>query len=228
MAPAAAPTPTRRAPFAALLLAAALAPAAVEGVSPGGLFRDLTFGRARRQPDPPPLFMDEGTDVILAQDRSKVRVDFFVMSKCPDAALCEQTFLPVLKNLASVVNVSFEFIGAERQGVPECMHGPSECMGNRQQICAQQTGDVSKLLDFVACQAADDANIPENGEACLKKTGLGKEVNDCIDSEQAATLLSNSFGKSRGLNIFTSCTVNVEGQEFCVHDGEWKSCDACQ
>eukprot|EP00438_Fugacium_kawagutii_P008236 Skav226255 [mRNA] locus=scaffold2708:78602:79765:- [translate_table: standard] len=50
---------------------------------------------------------------------SSVQVEFFVMSKCPDAKACEDTFLPagVLQDLRSLVEVEFIYIGTEEAEV---------------------------------------------------------------------------------------------------------------
>mmetsp|Transcript_32075 Transcript_32075/g.92151 ORF Transcript_32075/g.92151 Transcript_32075/m.92151 type:complete len:218 (+) Transcript_32075:118-771(+) len=157
---------------------------------------------------------------------NKVHVEFFVMSKCPDAITCEDAFGPVLKELASAVNVSFEYIGSPKSG---CMHGPSECAGDIQQLCAQaEAGSVSQLIDFVLCQSQDRQKIPDNGEECIAHAGYNAERMDtCIHGNKGMDMLKKSFGVSQSRGIGLSCTVSVNGEEFCAHDGDWVECSAC-
>mmetsp|Transcript_134555 Transcript_134555/g.418158 ORF Transcript_134555/g.418158 Transcript_134555/m.418158 type:complete len:221 (-) Transcript_134555:269-931(-) len=160
---------------------------------------------------------------------SKVRVEFFVMSKCPDAAACERAFGPVLKELAPAVNVSLEYIGDANQGSAECMHGPSECAGNVQQLCAQaEAGNISQLMDFLTCQNQNRKRIPDNGEECFARAGYDtSRMKACSSSSKGTEMLLKSFGVSERRGILLSCTLSVNGKEFCAHDGSWVGCSAC-
>ncbi|CAK9072924.1 unnamed protein product [Durusdinium trenchii] len=95
-----------------------------------------------------------GHEAGVVTQTSIVTVDFFVMSKCPDAKLCEETFLPVLKDLASLVSVNFTYLGTIAATGSQCMHGPSECEGDMQRLCVQEAASTEKLLRFAMCQDA--------------------------------------------------------------------------
>ena len=56
-----------------------------------------------------------------------------------DARLCEVEFLPVLKKLSTISNYTMHYIGkVDEEGQVTCMHGESECTGNKQQLCIQK------------------------------------------------------------------------------------------
>lgn len=166
---------------------------------------------------------------------TSLNIEFFVMSKCPDAKFCEDTFLPVIKELAPLVTVNFTSIGGalDSVGVPSCMHGASECEGNRQRLCAQkaaeQDGAVDKLLTFSACQDADAANIPKCGEACASEAGLDTaDFMACAKSGgEGQSLFKAAAARSKALGIKISCTVRVQDEVFCVHNGDWTNCSSC-
>mmetsp|Transcript_3126 Transcript_3126/g.7276 ORF Transcript_3126/g.7276 Transcript_3126/m.7276 type:complete len:246 (-) Transcript_3126:122-859(-) len=158
----------------------------------------------------------------------KVVVEFFVMSKCPDAELCEETFLPVLRDLAGLVEVKFTYIGTVKGTDVECMHGPPECAGDRQRLCVQETATVPELLSFALCQDKDRAKIPQNGEACATTAGLDTaEVTACWSGTSGDELLKASVKHAAAESIQTSCTVQIQSKDFCVHDGVWRDCGSC-
>uniref|UniRef100_A0A7S4QR38 Uncharacterized protein n=1 Tax=Alexandrium monilatum TaxID=311494 RepID=A0A7S4QR38_9DINO len=159
----------------------------------------------------------------------KVHVEFFVMSKCPDAIACERAFGPVLQEMSDSVNVSFEYIRSTRGGAAECMHGPSECEGNVQQLCAQaEAGSAAQLLDFVLCQGQNPSQIPQNGEECFAHAGYNtSRMMACADGAEGQDMLLKSFDVSQSLGVRVSCTVQINGQAFCAHDSDWVDCGAC-
>jgi len=169
--------------------------------------------------------------------KDAIAVEFFVMAKCPDAKFCEETFLPVLEDLAQLVTVNFTYIADSSktqengQQPVQCMHGPAECVGDQQRLCAQTalTSRSGAGLRFALCQ--DAGTIPENGKACAASAGFeAKELEAweaCVRGGVGEELLRASAERALALSISTSCTVHVESQAFCVHDGHWKDCGKC-
>ncbi len=49
-------------------------------------------------------------------------VDFFVMSKCPDAQVCEVAFFPALFKISSIVNLTMNYIATETSPGQVCAH----------------------------------------------------------------------------------------------------------
>lgn len=75
--------------------------------------------------------------MMMASGQSLVPVNFYVMSKCPDWQVCATTFATSFAPVASIVDLNVDVIAKEdASGAFTCMHGPQECTGNIQQLCA--------------------------------------------------------------------------------------------
>lgn len=165
---------------------------------------------------------------LMAVESSKVHVEFFVMSKCPDAVVCEQAFGPVLKELASAVNASFGYIGYVQDGSAVCMHGPSECAGDIQQLCAQEAGNTKQFMDFLSCHNENRTQIPDSGQDCFTRAGYDPEqMKQCSSGKEGMDMLLKSIGDSESRGIGLSCTVLINGKGFCEHDVDWVNCGEC-
>ncbi|KAM0746153.1 hypothetical protein T439DRAFT_319485 [Meredithblackwellia eburnea MCA 4105] len=173
--------------------------------------------------------------------KSLVPVALGVMSKCPDAALCESVWDKVLDSVGGLVDLELIYIGKANKSAEygvTCMHGDSECVGNIQQLCAYEqwrgvSGDVKPWADwwaFIQClnygsrSAIGDL---ETAKQCSKVVGHAdwdKEVQPCVDSPHGRSLLLNSITRAQTLNITKSCTVIIDGKQVCIHDSTWKEC----
>jgi len=170
-----------------------------------------------------------------------VPVTLGVMSRCPDALICETAFDNVLKQVREIVNLDLTYIAKINSSEPDfgvtCMHGPEECAGNVQQLCVAKYASAVDWWSFVQCQnfqGRDQVGLPEiarncadamkidweNGGAgeCAGQDGSGKGV-------EGIQLLKESVYTTEALGIRKSCTVLINGREVCVHDGEWKNCE---
>ncbi|CAK0828578.1 unnamed protein product [Prorocentrum cordatum] len=168
---------------------------------------------------------------IRRDGASKASVELAVMSMCPDAVVCEQAFAPVLKSMSDQVDLSLSYIGTrDERGAPACMHGAGECEGNVQQLCAHRAakGNVSMLMDFVLCQGEDRKQIPANGRPCAERAGLPLLAWEaCSSGPQGSSLLLQSMESAGRRNVRVSCTVFVNGEQFCQHNEEWVNCGSC-
>lgn len=78
----------------------------------------------------------------------RVRVDLNVMSRCPDARVCEAMMDEVLlsSGIRDRITLKMNYIGTidrdQTYGV-KCLHGDKECAGNIHQLCVQELGPVS-------------------------------------------------------------------------------------
>ena len=167
--------------------------------------------------------------LVPAASDQPVRVDFFVMSKCPDARKCEILFAPALMKLSPIINFTVSFIAHETNpNQIECMHGPDECAGNKQQLCVQSMCSQTTLLKFLQCQSRQLGNIPNNGEQCFQEASDGKlkwsEVDTCVKSVKGEELLRQSLQRTRAASAKKSCTMHVNGRFWCMHDGMWYGC----
>ncbi|CAF2787125.1 unnamed protein product [Rotaria sp. Silwood2] len=158
-----------------------------------------------------------------------VRVDFFVMSKCPDARKCELLFAPSLLKLSSIINFTVSYIAYETNSNEiSCMHGPNECLGNKQQLCVQNMCSQATLIKFLQCQSKQLDNIPDNGEQCVKEASSDSlkwsDIDACVKSNTANELFRKSLEKTRSASAKKSCTIHLNGKFWCMHDGIWYGC----
>ncbi|CAF0892760.1 unnamed protein product [Rotaria sp. Silwood1] len=160
---------------------------------------------------------------------NRVHVEFFVMSKCPDAMRCETSFLPSLLKLSSIINFTLSFIATEtRFHEFNCMHGIDECMGNKQQLCIQDIYPQTTLIKYLQCQSARFFMIPYNGEQCARETSENiikwYDVQSCVQSNRANELFHKSLQRTYLASTRKSCTIYLNGQFWCMHDGLWSNC----
>ena len=74
------------------------------------------------------------------------------------------------------------------------------------------------------CQEKNQSSIAENGGACAAAAGIGKENLERCVASKGGELLKKSMKRAKELKVTTSCTVHVNNEAFCVHDGDWKHC----
>eukprot|EP00727_Mastigamoeba_balamuthi_P013912 m51a1_g9143 hypothetical protein (200) ;mRNA; r:81356-82310 len=159
--------------------------------------------------------------VGLALASDPVAVDFYVMSRCPDAAVCETAW--PFDALNAISNVTLHFIGKSTASGVTCPHGASECAGDTQQLCARHLFDASASWCFVLCQDHTQGSIPRNAQTCASKCGLNWEaLNECASGELGASLLRESVESCGSVRV--SCSIYVDGKPRCVHDGDWQEC----
>ncbi|CCT64125.1 uncharacterized protein FFUJ_04691 [Fusarium fujikuroi IMI 58289] len=142
-----------------------------------------------------------------------VPLEAHIMSKCPDAkvnaypSMCKITnaqylqdglellVLPVMQRVHDKVNFTLSYIGrpTANDGV-DCMHGPSECMGNIIELCARELYPDPKInLGFIMCLSRDYSEIPERSlvEDCALESAIDfQQLNDCAVREDGAYGLS--------------------------------------
>ncbi|KAJ2860967.1 hypothetical protein GGI22_002573, partial [Coemansia erecta] len=80
-------------------------------------------------------------DASTSEAEKKVRVEFFVMSRCPDAVKMEQAFSQVVDSVHSIMDVQLSFIAKPDANATlgaVCKHGEYECRGNIDELCGLQ------------------------------------------------------------------------------------------
>ena len=118
-----------------------------------------------------------------------------------------------------------------RQLIPSnitCPHGDSECVGDMQQLCAQLMANpvngTRTWWDFSTCQSATRTSIPDNAKACAAQVGLDyAAMSDCVSSV-GSNLLYYSAERSVAAKQGVSCTLTLNGAQWCQHDSTWKGC----
>jgi hypothetical protein len=133
------------------------------------------------------------------------------------------------------------------------MHGAEECLGNIIELCAAHLYPEPRIyLGFVMCLTRDYDDIPQEElvQDCALEHGIDfDKLNGCSSSDdgfgidmlrQSVTRskevrscctrnhVSPTFGidaDSSQAGVSTSCTIRLNEEVYCVHDGgEWKDC----
>ncbi|KAI6759542.1 hypothetical protein HG530_010222 [Fusarium avenaceum] len=175
----------------------------------------------------------EVTSDVQTTDRL-VPLEAHIMSKCPDAKeALELLVLPVMERVHDKVNFTLSYIGrpTANDGV-DCMHGPSECMGNIIELCARELYPNPKInLGFIMCLSRDYQDIPERSlvEDCALESAIDfQQLNDCAVKEDGAWgvgLLRDSIKRTSEAGVTKSATIRLDNKIYCIRDGgEWSDC----
>ena len=146
----------------------------------------------------------------------KVKVEMYVMSKCPYGVQAEQGFQPVLDEIGNSIDFHLDYIATEENGKFNALHGEPEIKGNIQQLCARKHYPaLAKWTGFLACQNENWQQIPEGWEACAKKMGMDEaKMKACIDGEEGKDLQRISLKKAQAANAQGSPTIKIGGEEY--------------
>ncbi|KAI0036718.1 hypothetical protein K488DRAFT_40354 [Vararia minispora EC-137] len=171
----------------------------------------------------------------------KVPVTLGVMSRCPDALLCEAVFDQVLKKVADKVDLRLTYIGKLNSSEPvfgvECLHGPQECAGNVQQLCVAKYRPMPLWWEYVMCQdyqSKEKVGLADIALKCARVVGIDWETSDVgrcagLDGsgtgEEGIALLKESVQATKALNVEKSCTILINNEQICIHDETWKECE---
>jgi len=173
----------------------------------------------------------------LLDDHPKVPIILGVMSKCPDAFLCESIFDQVLNRVGPKVSLELTFIAKVNETEEEygisCLHGPSECAGNIHELCAAKHAPRRQWWPFVQClnyEGRDKIGSIDTSKRCAKASGIDWEASglgECIEGEEKAgyKLFLSSIERTQSLNITKSCSIFIADELRCVRDGRWVDCE---
>ncbi|RKP13116.1 hypothetical protein BJ684DRAFT_148, partial [Piptocephalis cylindrospora] len=161
-----------------------------------------------------------------------VPVSIHVMSKCPDAIACESVVSDVLEQVGEIVDFTVDYIttSSSTPAKLECMHGPAECDGNKQQLCfAKEYPQWRTWYPFIICQNHHWTTLPSRSLAasCAAQVGGDYEgwVEECVKGSEGKALLAASAARTKSRGIQRSCTVQISGKNRCIRDGGvWKDC----
>ncbi|WVF70275.1 hypothetical protein IAT40_005064 [Kwoniella sp. CBS 6097] len=132
-----------------------------------------------QQPFETPGEPSKALDDLISKGNDRVNVSLYVMSRCPDARLCESVFQQVLKTDGILDKINFDvgYIGTLNKSEPlgvTCKHGPLECLGNAHQLCLFNHLPVSKFSAVLDCQ-----NYPSSFPGNI---GTIESVKGCVDT----------------------------------------------
>jgi len=172
---------------------------------------------------------------------TRVPIILGVMSRCPDALLCETLFDKVIPKVAQKIDLSLAYVARLNSSDPEfgvtCRHGRDECAGNVQQLCAAKYTPLKTWWEFVTCQnyeGKDRIGSPDVAFKCARTAKIdwsGSKVGRCAGLDGSGTgkegvrLLQENVKDTEALGIIKSCTIMINGEKVCVHDETWKDCE---
>ncbi|KAF8524610.1 hypothetical protein BU17DRAFT_42816 [Hysterangium stoloniferum] len=168
--------------------------------------------------------------------KTPVQITLGVMSRCPDALLCETVLDSVFQETWPLVNVSLSFIGTLNGNTVTCLHGPMECTGNIHQLCAMDLAPEQQTWwEFLQClnfEGKDNVGDPELAQRCAGVANIPWEdqngsqgMKSCVESAKGERLLRKSVAHSASLGITKSCSIMISGKIRCIHDSTWKDCE---
>ena len=103
----------------------------------------------------------------------------------------------------------------------------------KQQLCIDRyaNDDWQTLWRYINCISYGPiARIGNEDDAarCTKLVGLDydNQIKPCVEGPRGASLLRQSARNAQFNNIKTSCSIYIDGDLACVHDGTWKQCDS--
>ncbi|KAJ2548011.1 hypothetical protein EV175_004997 [Coemansia sp. RSA 1933] len=169
----------------------------------------------------------------MSEADEKVRVELFVMSRCPDAALMEKTFSSVVDAVHPIMDVQLSFIATLDPNATTgavCKHGENECRGNIDELCAlKHRRDLLSFWRFLNCLNAKPGDIGKGTELalrCASAAGLDAAAFlACTSQTEGRTLFKQSVENALFAGVSTSATVYIAGKKRCVEDSGWRECD---
>ncbi|KAL9872981.1 GILT-like protein 1 [Glossina fuscipes] len=138
--------------------------------------------------------MISNISLALVENPVKQKLNILILyeSLCPDSKQFMQNQLgPNYESLKDFIDIKLVPFGKSNSfdnGLQFfCQHGPTECMGNRQQSCVlHQSHDPLAQVKFAVCQMnkLDTSSIKE----CSELAGLSSDINQCMNSETGTLL----------------------------------------
>ena len=167
----------------------------------------------------------------------QVKVEFFVMSKCPFGAQVVKAIQPVLKKLGNAVDFHVYYIGNINGDQLTSMHGPKEVQGDKLSVCAMKYAP-EKWPQLLGCMAKSFFKIPDNFSECINQVGLSSvkdKIQKCANGKEGTDLLKKSFQVSQQRGAHGSPTMYIGGARYsgsrsekgflraiCSHYKNWK------
>ncbi len=155
---------------------------------------------------------NNNTSNTAVDAKDKVKVEFYVMSKCPYGIQVENGIAPVIQSMGNAVDFQVNYILQESSpGVFQSLHGDTEVAGDITQLCVKKYyPDNYKWFNFIVCQDKDSANINTNWQTCAQQNGIdAAKIQACLDGEEGKTLLRESMNKATARQARGSPTMFI-------------------
>lgn len=151
-----------------------------------------------------------------ASSGPKVKLEMYVMSKCPFGVEAENGIKPVIDEIGDRIDFHLDFIVSEANGAFTALHGEPEVKGNILQLCAiKQAPEAKKYMKFVDCQNQNMGGIPDGWERCADQAELDKgQIKSCSEGSQGKDLLRESMKRATAAGAQGSPTIKLAGTDY--------------
>lgn len=136
----------------------------------------------------------------------KPKAELFVMTHCPYGTQAEKGFIPAMKELEKVADVSIKF-------VHYYMHtNKQEEVETPRQICIREE-QADKFLDYLECFLGGTSGTSEEAKTCETQVGINtKALNECISSGRAEKYYEEDSKLSESYGVKGSPTLVINGE----------------
>ncbi|KAJ3450627.1 gamma-interferon inducible lysosomal thiol reductase gilt [Anaeramoeba flamelloides] len=160
-----------------------------------------------------------------------VSVELIAASKCPDTSSWEdEVASKLLYYIGDIFTLRVDFLASYQKTNDKytfkCMHGETECEGNKYELCAQKHYQNDwKYFDYIECLNQNQYDIPQNAETCSKHLSLDWDtLETCYKTESASLFVQSIDTVNSKYPVNWVPTIFINGQYFCKwHDGDCPS-----
>ncbi len=151
-----------------------------------------------------------------AGGKGEVKVEMYIMSKCPYGVKAVDGIKPVLDEIGSHIDLHLEYIVKEAAGKFTSLHGEPEVKGNIIQLCAiKNYPEQKKHHEFLSCWNKNWRAIPNKWETCADKAGMDKgRIKSCADGAEGKSLLRASMARATAAKASGSPTILINGKRY--------------
>ena len=144
----------------------------------------------------------------------RVKLEFYVMSKCPYGVKVMDGIAPALKAFGPNLDFSMDYILSDRTGELKSMHGQPEWDGNVLELCAIKHYP-ERYMDMISCMNKTWRKIPDNWEACTKEVGFNTDtIRGCFEGSEGNELLLASAAKAKERKASGSPTIFMNDESY--------------
>jgi hypothetical protein len=143
-----------------------------------------------------------------------VKLELFLMSRCPFGITVEKALFPVLQQLGRAVDFRLGFIGRNQDGQLSSKQGPDEVADDLVQICAARHAPAG-YLGLIARMNESPRATPDAWEKCARESGVDvRAVRGCKEGPEGQRLLAAAFDRSRARGVKHSPMLFVDGAPY--------------
>ncbi|RIA99132.1 hypothetical protein C1645_748042 [Glomus cerebriforme] len=168
---------------------------------------------------------------LIDNEKEKIPVELFVMSRCPDAVACEKVMADVVNEVNDIATFKTDYIATLNSSATygaTCKHGDLECKGNIQELCFQRANSNQlTFFNYLLCihRSIDRVGSREWAKQCSEEVGQDyNPIDKCVNSNTGLNSFIESIQRTNSYKVNSSCTIFINGHKRCIKDGDWYDC----